>query len=191
MRRVLAWAVTVPLVVAGSQLAHAAAYVLVTPDEHERAHELAATGHGYFAYAPETAGFLGAALLVALAVSVRAGPRLRVRAWPFGFLPVLAFAFQEHVERLVHTGAFPTAAALEPSFVIGIALQIPFGVLAYVAASLLLHAAARIGRLLRRRPPRLRPLPAVVLRPQATVARAAPLALAGCGVRGPPAARRP
>jgi hypothetical protein len=191
MRRVLAWAVTVPLVVAGSQLAHAAAYVLVSPDEHERSHELAVTGHGYFAYAPEAAGFLGAALLVALAVGVRAGQRLRVRAWPFGFLPVLAFAFQEHVERVVHTGAFPATAALEPSFVIGIALQIPFGMLAYLAASLLLHAAARLGRILRRRPPRLRPLPAVVLRPPATALPRPPLALAGCGVRGPPVARRP
>jgi hypothetical protein len=186
MRRVLAWAVTVPLAVAGSQVAHAAAYLFVVSDSHDRAHELAATGHAYLAYAPEVAGFLGAALVVAFALGVRSDRLVRLRAWPFGLLPVLAFAVQEHVERLVHTGSFPATAALAPSFVVGVALQIPFGLIAYLAASLLLRAAARLGRVLRRRPPRLCARPALVLRPQTVVLPRAPLALSGCGVRGPP-----
>jgi hypothetical protein len=193
MRRVLTRGITLPLVVAGSQLAHAAAYVFVTPDAHERARELAATGHGYFAAAPAVGGILGAVLVVALGLRVRSsvsGDRVTVvRAWPFALLPVIAFAVQEHLERLVHDGAFPLTAALEPTFALGLALQLPFGVLAYVVASLLLRAAVRLGSALRRRPPALPTPPAVVLRPRTTSPLLRPLLPAGCGVRGPPPAR--
>ncbi len=51
-RRSVVWLLTLPLAIVGSQLAHTLAYRLVTPTEAERAHELAATGHAYLAYAP-------------------------------------------------------------------------------------------------------------------------------------------
>jgi hypothetical protein len=51
-RRTIAWLLTMPLAVVGSQLAHALAYRLMTPSDAERAHELAATGHAYLSYAP-------------------------------------------------------------------------------------------------------------------------------------------
>ena len=72
-------------------------------------------------------------------------------AWPFAVLPPLAFALQEHLERLLHAGAVPWTAVLEPTFLPGFLLQLPFALLAFAVARALLGAAVLLARLLRAR----------------------------------------
>jgi hypothetical protein len=191
MRRALTWLLALPLVVAGSQAAHLLDYWFVEPDAHERAHLLASTGHAYFAYAPLAAAIGGAIVLLALTGAVierasRGTAPCAPRTGVFGALPFVVFALQEHLERFLHDGGFPWTAALEPTFLLGLALQLPFGLLAYLLARLLLRAAAEVGRLLAEhdRPARSRPDEPPV-REATTLLALTPLAC-GFPVRGPP-----
>ena len=179
----------VPLVLGGAQLAHAADYWLIAPDAHERAELLAGTGHGYFSYLPFAVA-LFAALVVAGFVAASFDARRRATSvaldrWPLALLPFATFALQEHVERHLHDGAFPWHAAGDPTFALGLVLQIPFAVAAYVAARLLLRAADALGRIrttkLSLRPAAERPLPVLI----ADLVRRHPLA-DGHSSRGPP-----
>jgi hypothetical protein len=184
VRRGLSWLLALPLVVAGSQLAHAVAYRVAVPDAHERAHLLADTGHAYLEYAPLVAGLGVAAIVVALALHVRTEGAARLRAWPFALLPLLTFVGQEHLEHLLQTGSASGVVAA-PTFAYGVALQIPFGLIAFLVARALLRTAERIAAALRtdtRR--RLRP-PALRVQTFAPPFRAV-LLVAGSGVRGPP-----
>lgn len=184
MRRGLSWLLALPLVLAGSQLAHAVAYRVAVPDSHERAHLLAATGHRYLEYAPLVAGLCSATVVVALALHVRGNAGARLRAWPFALLPLLTFVAQEHLERLLHGGSV-SGIAVEPTFVVGVVLQIPFGLIALLIARALLRAAERVATALRgSTAPRLRPI-AVRVRTFESPFRAV-LLVAGSGVRGPP-----
>lgn len=191
-RRLIVWLVTLPLAVAGSQVAHALAYRAVDPDPAERAHALSASGHAYLSYLPLLLAVGTVLVLLALASEIRhivAAPGrqgLRPGAWSFAGLAPAIFVFQEHFERLVHTGGFPWDAALAPSFVVGLALQLPLALAAYLLARFLLRAARSLGRLLagRSQPRRFHPSR---LRPRLRVAipRLPALAL-GYGSRGPP-----
>jgi hypothetical protein len=195
-RRLIVWLVTLPLAIAGTQIAHALAYRIVTPAHHERANELSATGHGYLAYFP-LALAIGTVLVVfALAAEARhmvaspAGSGLRPRAWHFAVVAPALFLCQEHFERLLHDGVFPWHAVLAASFLTGLLLQLPFALAAYVLARLLLHTTRSLGCLLA--PPRPRRLRAASTRRLLVSPAAPPLpALAlGYGSRGPPPASR-
>jgi hypothetical protein len=189
VRRALAWLLAVPLVLGGAQLAHAVDYWLIAPDGHERSELLAGTGHGYFSYLPFAVALLGG-LLVAAFVAVswdagRGGTAAPLDRWPLALLPFATFVLQEHLERHLHDGAFPWHAAGDPTFALGLVLQIPFAVAAYFAARLLLRAADALGRL-RTTKPSLRAaaesaLPVLV----ADLVRRHPLA-DGHSSRGPP-----
>jgi hypothetical protein len=149
VRERLVWAVSVPLMVGGSWAAHVLDYRLVVPNPTTRGALLAATGHGYGDWLPLVIGMLAALALVAAG---RAATCLRAHAsapvlWPFLLLPPLAFTFQEHLERLVATGHFPSHTVLDRTFLPGIVLQLPFGVAAYVAAKLALGAVRRLALL--------------------------------------------
>jgi hypothetical protein len=192
MRRRLAWLVALPLMLAGSQLAHAAAYRLVYPQAHVRGLRLVATGHGYLTWLPVALGIAGACVLVSLAVAgadAAHGRAVRdLPAWAFALLPPVAFSLQELLELSLHTGTFAWHAALAPTFVPGLLLQLPVSGLAYLAARVLLRAAARVGRAFARPVPRAShagvlpaPVPAVLhgrLAPATRLARAPPLAVA-------------
>ena len=79
MRRSLAWLVAVPLMLAGSEAAHALAYRLAYPELHVRVHVLLVTGHGYLRWLPLVLGIAGA--VVALSLLVDRGRRCaRARA---------------------------------------------------------------------------------------------------------------
>jgi hypothetical protein len=187
--------VTLPLAVAGTQVAHTVAYRLTTPSSTERAHELSATGHGYVAYLPLALAMGVVLVAFALVAEVRhiaaASPgHVRPRAWHFAVVAPAIFVAQEHLERLVHNGAMPWQLVLAASFITGLLLQVPFALAAYVVARLLVGAARTVGGLLasRRRPP----FPAGSTgRPasRVTVPRLRALAL-GYGSRGPPLALR-
>jgi hypothetical protein len=192
MRRSLAWLVAVPLMLAGSQVAHVLAYRIVYPEANVRLHALLETGHGYMSALPLALGVAGAVVALSLAAAVADAARGRgvrpLPPWAFALLPVTGFALQEYIERWLAWGFFPWYAAEQPTFVLGIALQLPFGALAYLAARLLLRTAKRLGRRLARvSPPRLRVPTPVGLVPDAQVLPPLPSLLSrSLGRRGPP-----
>ena len=154
MRRSLAWLIAVPTMLAGTEAAHALAYRLVFPQASLRLGVLAATGHGYTAWLPLVLALAGAVALAgvgAAALDVARGRRVRALGpVAFALLPPLAFALQELLELSLHTSSLAWDVYAEPTFVPGLALQLPFALVAFVAARLLLRGAVRIGRLLAR-----------------------------------------
>ena len=166
-RPVTAWLLALPLMAVGSQVAHVLAYRLVFPSAHVRLGALLATGHGYMgypAYLPMLLGIGLAAELVwlasVLAGATRAGRRREqtVAPWLFALLPMLGFTLQELLERWLTGSSFPWWMVLQPTFRVGLALQIPFAIVAYLVARFAQRAAERVGLVLR--PSVARALPA-------------------------------
>jgi hypothetical protein len=178
-RRLVVWLLTVPLALAGTQVAHALVYGAAVPVDEI---------HRYLTYLPLAGGLALAALTVGLTGAARAG--VGVPAWPFAFVGPLVFSLQEHLERLQHGDGALWLTAAEPTFVAGLLLQVPFALLAYAAAKALLAATRVIARALAR-PRRLRLRPHLLPRPVvAVVAPRIPAAATGYGKRGPPARAR-
>jgi hypothetical protein len=195
-RRSVVWLLTVTLAVVGTEFAHALAYRLVTPDEAERAHELTSTGHAYLAYAPVGLAVCSALVVVALVAELghyvveRTRGIARPSAVGFAALGPAIFVFQEHFERLVHDGVFPWDAGLQPTFVVGLLLQLPFAGAAYLLARLLLRAVRSLGPVLAAKP-RRRLRGCAPRRPGFRVfAPRVPVLALGYGSRGPPARSR-
>lgn len=168
VRRTLLAIVGLPVVASGIFAAHAAAYrVLGAPSEGV---------HGYLAHVPQLLALLTLPALLAAAV---AGRSHTPRAWPFAVAALSTFVFQEHLERLAHTGELPFLLD-RPVFLLGLALQLPFALVAWLAARWLLRAAQGTAA---RRPRRLSglllPLPepsGIELRPFAARTPASPRA---------------
>jgi hypothetical protein len=191
MRRSLAWLVSVPLILAGSQVAHVLAYRWVYPEAHVRFATLVRTGHGYMSLLPFAFGVAGAIAALSLAVGVLDSARGRrsrpLPAWAFALMPLAAFALQEHLELWVYSGVVPWHEYAAPTFLPGLGLQLPFGLAAYVVARLLLRGAERLGRALAASPPPRPSLVAVVVAPAPPPDLARPVAIArGLAKRGPP-----
>jgi hypothetical protein len=178
--------VALPLAVAGSLSAHEIAWWVVSDQG-----VAGGPRHAYLSYAPLTLSVLTVVLLAALITRAIGASRGRLdevpSAWWFFALPPAGFLLQEHVEQLVAGGGFPFGTVLEPTFLVGLALQLPFALAAFAFARLLLRVADRIGRALapERRPVPARPVraafPSLVFTPR----RPGALAL-GYGKRGPP-----
>jgi hypothetical protein len=143
--RRLAWLLSLGLAAAGVLAAHGIAYRIAEPHAERREHLLEESGHGYWdvpllgslCVALILVGFLG----VVLAGSARGdAPPLAL----FALAPPLGFAVQEHAERMIHHDALVTAA-LEPTFLVGLALQLPFALVALLAARVLLAAAGALA----------------------------------------------
>lgn len=149
MSRRLAWLLTVPLMTGGLLAAHSVAYRVAIGDPHERAHALEEAGHGYLSYTPLALGVCLALVLAALALrgiaAFRGEPRREAPPVAFATLPLLAFVVQEHLERYVHTGDLPWTAALEPTFAVGLAVQLPFAFVALLLAEVLELLAHTVG----------------------------------------------
>jgi hypothetical protein len=150
--RRVTWLVVAPLILVGWLLSHCVAYQLVGPAGHAH-HGLEEGGHGYL----PTPGLVFAAALAlaligfgaAIAVTVRGSTWSRVPLAAAGAVPPLGFTVQEHLERLLATGGFPEAAALEPTFAIGLLLQLPLVAATLMLARSLLATAKRLGQRLR------------------------------------------
>jgi hypothetical protein len=186
MRRRLAWGVALPLALAGTQAAHALAYAFVYPEASFRGAALAATGHSYFMWLPALLAAAGACALLSLGGTVVAAARGSTEhvapAWALALLAPTVFCLQEILELSLHTGAFGWHAVLAPTFLPGLALQLPFALAAYLVARLLLRAATALGRALAR--PKLARRTAVLgLRPEALFVR---MVLRSVAARGPP-----
>src|SRR5262245_20500147 len=136
MRRRLPWLLAVPLMVAGSVAAHSLTYLVVAartaPEGDAEASERVSSAHS--GYLVLFMGVLAATALVAAAARSPAGRHrrggLEPYPWMFFLLPPLAFGLQELSERALHAEAFPFHAALEPRFLLGLLLQVPFALLA-------------------------------------------------------------
>jgi len=155
-----AWILGLPLVLVGWLSAHGAAYALLAGDGGHRAALMTASGHGYLEHLPLAIAFcltLAGAGFVARTRGV--GRSLPPRV--FAVLPLLGFAVQEHLERALHGGGLPWETGLEPVFLLGLLLQLPFALAAVVLAHALTGladcvAALRRPHALPRRPSLLR-----------------------------------
>jgi MFS family permease len=192
-RRRVVWSMSLSLVAVGWLTAHALAYRLVAPHGAQREELLEETGHGYLAAAPALVACAITLLVAGLALAIYAGARGEARAhvavWPVALVAPLGFGVQEHLERLIELDAFPFGAALEPTFLVGMALQMPFALGAFVLARVLLGFGHALGReLATRRTPRhpAFTVPALVLAwPEPELARP-PLLAGGHSERAPP-----
>lgn len=190
LRLSAAWAVAIPLAAIGSQLAHALAYRLAYPALGVRAHVLAVTGHGYDTWLPfvlAVAAALAVGVLLWTSIdAARGGPSRPAPPLLFAFLPLLTFTLQELVERWLLVGGLPWWFVEQPTFRIGVLLQVPLGLAAFLAARVLLRGAHALGRRLRR-PARPRLLAPGTLRFPAGAVRATPApSCRAVSKRGPP-----
>lgn len=114
MRRVLTWSLALPLVLAGSQVAHVIAYRWVYQSSQVRLDALLSTGHSYMDQLPLLFGIAAAVAALSLLVAVVEVARGRslhgLPAWAFALLPLLTFIVQEILERSLHTGTFAARA---------------------------------------------------------------------------------
>lgn len=158
MRRRMPWVLTLPLSLGGSWLAHAVGRAMTTDAargaqvrEHlERAaREQAGTGTPSIAFVTLLAPFAAIALAVLVA---RMWSMVAKRPWrgaqPAWFLalPAVAYLAAEVLERLSSGGteSFGVHSLREPGLLLALALQLPFGAMAYVIARLLLAAGRAI-----------------------------------------------
>jgi apolipoprotein N-acyltransferase len=194
-RRRLAGLVSLALMVGGGLAAHELAYRIVASRTHPTHHGApAASVHGYLGYLPMCLALCGAVVAVGLAALVltrlRSYGSVTPPLWLFGIVPPFGFAVQEHLERLVATGSFPFAAALEATFVVGVLLQLPFAVAAYLAARALIALAVAVAERCRGAARRSRRAPRLVLPRAMWLPGPAACALAlGHGERAPPPPR--
>jgi hypothetical protein len=184
---------SLPLAAIGWLAGHSLAYVLVAPHGEHREQLLAETGHGYLGVAPLLIAcaitLLLAGLVLAMADGLRGLAPGRVAAWPVALVPPLGFAVQEHLERLLELNAFPSGAALEPTFLVGMALQLPLAAAALAVARVVLefgHALGRsvpVGRALE---PPAWDLPPLLPPPPEPAPARSPILAGGHGQRAPP-----
>ncbi len=102
-------------------------------------------GHGYLAQAPLFLTLCATTAGVALAARI-AGRRGRTLPGRLAAaLPLLGFAVQEHLERGLALGAVPWGTGLEPVFLLGLVLQLPFALAALLVARALTALADAVA----------------------------------------------
>src|SRR5262249_30342380 len=135
-------------------------------------------------------GVLLAGLALQTAAGFRGEPHRPALSPLIVILPPIAFVVQEFTERFAHDGQIPWTVVVQPTFLLGLAIQLPFALAALIAAWLLDSAARAAGRALRELPlPRFE-----IFAPEPVRAVAAPRTAGlarGYGERAPPFARRP
>lgn len=152
-------------------------------------------GHAWLGYTPALAIWGLAVLVAGLVLCVGQGLRGRRPARPpvllFGLLPPVGFAVQEHVERLISSGSVPHDLVLEPTFIVGLALQLPFALAALLLTRALYTIGFSLGLAIAARLAVVRPLlhgPSLAVSLPAAPTLVSPSALAlGHGQRAPPA----
>lgn len=156
-RERLAWLVTLPIAVVGCEFAHAFANIVFGAPDGGRA-ELLQGGPGARAV-PLLASLAVVVVLLGLAgrfTGAWSASHARAARLPFALLAPALYVIQEHVETVLRTGAAPLGTLLEPGFVPGLVLQIPFALAAYAIARALVRLADGVRALVasRRRAPR-------------------------------------
>jgi len=137
---------------AGSLAAHSLAYRAFAGDDVQRLKMLEHSGHDYLAYAHLALALCVTVVLVGLVLVVVGAMNERtcrpVSVWLFGLVLSIGFAVQEHAERFVASGEVPLEVVLEPTFGVGLLLQLAFAVAAAFVARALLASGEVIGRAL-------------------------------------------
>jgi hypothetical protein len=191
MRHHVPWATAIPLAVIGTLAGHAVGYRAAVPDDHERAHVLASTGHGYLTYAPLLVAVCTALAVLGFAAHVSGAVRGRShRTGRIGFvaaLPPLAFLLQESLERYVEQGHVHWTFLVSAPVLLGLVTQIPFALLAAAIAFALAVAAVRIAEALAAEP-RRRTVAALFLAWPGVDLPRRPVLARGYPGRGPPLA---
>jgi hypothetical protein len=172
-----AWLLTLPLLLVSETVGHA--FVVRVFDPHDGRHGLFLHAvRDYLEYAHAALAIFLAAAAVLLArravASFRQVAPRPLPSWRLAAIPSLAFLVQEHLEHLAHDGSVGWLTAAEPAVAIGVALQLPCGLLAVWLVRTLLRAADQLGwALARRGAAGARQLP----QDQAGLSQAAPLRL--------------
>jgi hypothetical protein len=149
MRRWLAWPISVPLAVIGTLAGHSVGYRMAVPDADERANVLASSGHGYLQYAPLVIAVCVALVALAFVATVLAAIRGREcgaeRRRLIAALTPAAFVLQELIERYAYDGRIHWELLVSMPFLVGLATQLPFALLAAAIAFALAVTAQRIA----------------------------------------------
>ena len=192
MKRQLPWLIAMPLAVVGTLAGHSVGYWAAVPDGHERAHVLASSGHGYLTYAPlliglclavTALGFVAHALAVFRGSDASGGTRIKLVA----ALAPAAFVLQELLERYVHDGHLHWHLVVSAPFLLGLATQVPFALLAAAIAFALATAAQHVAHAIRAaRRPRPRGTALTFLARLSVDLPPAPVLARGYTGRGPP-----
>jgi hypothetical protein len=146
-RRRVSWLVSGLLAAVGSLTAHTLGLLphAVEGPGHTEA------GPEPTAHLPLAAGLITAIVEVSLLSrawnSVRGRPTQPLAPVWFVAVPPLGWALQEATERRLGVESFPFDAAREPAFLKGLLVQLLFGILAFLAARLLLAVVAQLRRL--------------------------------------------
>jgi hypothetical protein len=187
-RHRVAWVVCLPLSAIGLVLAHELAWGF-SPHVHE-----GEAGHGYFGYAALVAVLAAATALVAALVHLTRAVATGSSPTPyspraFAVLPLVAFLLQEHVEHVLRAQELEIAFFVSTPFVVGLALQLPFALLAYVASRFVLGVVRHLARAVRaQRAPAARASLRLLVPLSATLAPRPAVATHGAR-RGPPSPR--
>ncbi len=144
--------IALPLAVASWLGAHCLAYWLVAPAGEHQMGIHAESGHAYLGYTPAILvwglALVVAGLLLCVGYGLRGSrpspPPLRL----FALVPPVGFTLQEHLERLIGTGGVPPDIVLEPTFLVGLALQLPLTLAALLLAHALNSAGFTLGAML-------------------------------------------
>jgi hypothetical protein len=176
----------------GVLLGHAVTYALIDPNAHQRAADLARTGHAYLGAANDV-GLIVA--LVALATVFLGGltrrddvtPGLGALTKRLAAFQILAFTSMEVLERL--SAGAPVGGVLHHGVLpVGIAVQAALAVLGALAIRWLVRAADRVASIRSAVPVASRRVASLI--PPSRVSPARP-ALAAAGIRGPPLTASP
>jgi hypothetical protein len=145
------WLLSLPLAVASWLGAHCLSYWFVSPGAHEEMGLHSEHGHAYLGYTPAIVVWGFALVACGLVLCVGDGLRGHRPSRPplklFALLPPAGFMVQEHVERLVGTGSIRLDLMLEPAFLVGLALQLPFALAALLLAYALHALGFGVGRI--------------------------------------------
>jgi hypothetical protein len=189
MRARTLWCLTLPALLVAETAGHT--FLARAFDRGDGRHGL--LSHELEAYGPP---LLAISLLLAGAIlwrrvlaSFRAEGPQSLPAWRLAALPALGFLVQEHVERLVVDDRLDWLTVLEPAVLIGVALQLPCGLVAVWLVRTLLRAAEHLGYTLAHRGARTVRRPQLFrLRPLETSAPRLPVLASQQAGRAPPVA---
>jgi len=135
--------VLLPLLALGSEAAHAILGIFAPPG-FQGAELAEFSGEGARQLPLVVA--VAAALVVGGLLAAPSGRRSpRASRFVVAALPLVAFTVQEHVEYALGHGHVAWALGLRPAFALGLALQLPFALLAYILAGLLLVLADAVA----------------------------------------------
>jgi hypothetical protein len=180
-RERLSWLIFVPITAIGGLFAHVAVQAIAVP-----AHHGAQMPHSHIdmAHWPLCAAVCGVVGLAGLALGGARGGPARVPLWVFALVPPVGFVIQEQMFALSEGAVAPPAGI---GLALGLALQIPFALAAFLVARALLTFAATFVRSLRARPTVLVRAPAFLLEPLAASWPQPRAFVLGHGQRAPPA----